>query len=64
VSAEQGKAVEKAYARLKAHDAELYRKCIQYGEGVTLKHGLGHRAAADLEIATVFAVAEAIGVWP
>jgi hypothetical protein len=40
---------QRAYDALKAHDLDLYRRCIQGAEAVTLNHNLGSRAASDCE---------------
>ena len=53
---------ERVYRALKDHDFELYRKCIQSAEAVSINHNANHRLAADIEAAVVMQVAEAIGV--
>ncbi len=48
------------YRALKEHNFAHYRKCIEAGEGVSLNHNLGRKAAADVEIAVVYAVVDAL----
>ena len=53
---------ERVYRALKEHDFELYRKCVQSGEGVSLTHNCGPRLAADIEAAIILQVADALGI--
>ena len=53
---------ERVYRALKEHDFELYRKCIQSAEAVSITHCVGSRLAADIEAAVIMQVAEALGV--
>ena len=53
---------ERVYRALKERDFELYRKCIQSAEAVSINHNAGPRLAADIEAAVIMQVADAIGV--
>lgn len=55
---------EKYYSLLRKHDPDLFRRTLEAGEGVSLKHGLGHKVAADVEVAIVFAVCDALDITP
>ena len=53
---------ERVYRALKEHDFELYRKCIQSGEAVSLNHNCNLRLAADIEAAIIMQVADALSI--
>lgn len=44
---------EKTYAELKAVDPQLYRKALQYSEGLALTYNFNHKVAAEVERAMV-----------
>ena len=48
------------YRKLKDRDPVLYRKAIQYGEGVSINHNLSHKAAAELEFSMVCLALDAL----
>jgi hypothetical protein len=53
---------ERVYRALKEHDFDLYQRCIQAGEAVSLTHNANHCLAADIEAAVIMSVADALGV--
>lgn len=48
------------YRKLRELDPSIYRRAIEYGEGVTLTHHLSAKAAADVEVALVSLALEII----
>lgn len=55
---------ERFYRALKASDFDLYRRCIQSAEAITLNHDLSHKVAVEIEAAVVFAACDALGLKP
>jgi hypothetical protein len=51
---------DRIYKALKMHDFDLYRRCIQAAEAVSLNHHFYGKVAADIESAVVLMVADAL----
>lgn len=52
------------YATLKNAEPDVYRKAIQYAEGVSLNHNLADKAAAACEVSHVMLACELLGLKP
>ena len=50
------------YMALKDHDPDLFRRCLQAGNGVSMTHNLNHKVAADVEENIVLMVCDALGI--
>ena len=55
---------EQFYRALKSADFELYRRCIQGAEAITLNHNLPNKVAVEIEVAVVFAACDALRLKP